>query len=236
MKREHIVERQGKSFVLYAGLLGVAHENGLKSIQTELIQAPSAQNGGIAICRANVVFEKDGQVREFSGIGDAATNNVGPAMQSSLIRMAETRAKARALRDGVNVNVSVLEETAECEVGDSSSQYADASATNRNTRQDRSSPSTREFRTRTGNSGARTPGAGLDAKPAENGTITAAQTNAITSMCIARDIDSIILVKDRFSVDALTELTTLQAGELIRSLSTASRSRVAATVEEAHAV
>jgi hypothetical protein len=37
MKKEFIVERQGKAFVLYAGLLDLAHQNGLKSIRTELV-------------------------------------------------------------------------------------------------------------------------------------------------------------------------------------------------------
>jgi hypothetical protein len=48
--------------------------------------------------------------RVFTGIGDAAPNNVTPAMQTCLVRMAETRAKARALRDAVNIGVAAFEE------------------------------------------------------------------------------------------------------------------------------
>ena len=37
MREEYMIERQGKRFVLYAGLLDEAHERGLRSIETELL-------------------------------------------------------------------------------------------------------------------------------------------------------------------------------------------------------
>src|SRR5205823_6640768 len=46
----------------------------------------------------------------FSGIGDANPSNVAPAMVTCLLRLAETRAKARAMRDAVNVGVAAFEE------------------------------------------------------------------------------------------------------------------------------
>lgn len=110
MRKEFLVERQGKQFVLYAGLLALGHEQGLMSIRTHLIQIPSETNNRVAICSATVVLEKDGVAREFHGIGDAAPNNVAPAMANCTIRLAETRAKARALRDAVNVGLASLEE------------------------------------------------------------------------------------------------------------------------------
>src|SRR5581483_12206540 len=113
LKKEFIVERQGRSFVLYAGLLDLAHQQGLKSIRTELIQVPAESNNRVAISTATVTMEKDGVERVFTGIGDAAPNNVAPAMQTCLIRMSETRAKARALRDAVNVGVAAFEELGE---------------------------------------------------------------------------------------------------------------------------
>ncbi|CAN5124805.1 hypothetical protein BH24ACT19_BH24ACT19_10930 [soil metagenome] len=106
MREEYMIERQGKRFVLYAGLLDEAHERGLRSIETELLQVPNAENGEVAIARA-VVRTEDGK---FSGIGDANPQNVGRAIAPHVIRMAETRAKARALRDAINVGVTALEE------------------------------------------------------------------------------------------------------------------------------
>jgi hypothetical protein len=109
MKREFVINRHGKDYVLYAGLLDAAHQQGLRSIKTELVQVPSAQNGSTAICIAEVTTERG----TFTGIGDADPSNVNRAMVNALIRMAETRAKARALRDAVNVAMVVLEELPE---------------------------------------------------------------------------------------------------------------------------
>ena len=106
MKKEFTVERDGKTFVLYAGLLDEAHQRGLKAITTRLIQPPTPENGNVAICHATVEVEQGA----FTGLGDASPGNVNRMMAPHLIRMAETRAKARALRDAVNVGVTVLEE------------------------------------------------------------------------------------------------------------------------------
>ena len=106
MREEYMIERQGRRFVLYAGLLDEAHARGLRSIETELLQVPGPENGEVAIARA-VVRTEEGK---FSGIGDASPDNVGKAIRPHIIRMAETRAKARALRDAINVGVAALEE------------------------------------------------------------------------------------------------------------------------------
>ena len=67
---------------------------------------PASGNGEVAIVNA-VVRTDDGK---FGGIGDASPENVNRAIAPHLIRMAETRAKARALRDAINVGVTAFEE------------------------------------------------------------------------------------------------------------------------------
>jgi predicted amidohydrolase YtcJ len=106
VREEYMIERQGKRFVLYAGLLEEAHSRGLRSIETELLQIPESENGEVAIVRA-VVRTEDGK---FTGIGDASPENVNRTIAPHVIRMAETRAKARALRDAINVGVTAFEE------------------------------------------------------------------------------------------------------------------------------
>ena len=111
MKKDFLIQRDGKDFVLYAGLLDQAHQEGLKAITTALVQIPNELNGMVAICHATVETEKG----TFTGLGDASPTNVTRMMAPHLIRMAETRAKARALRDAVNVGVTAVEELEDSE-------------------------------------------------------------------------------------------------------------------------
>jgi hypothetical protein len=111
MRDEFMITRQGKQYVLFAGLLDEAHNRGLKGIDTELVQVPTEENGNVAVVKARVEMEgPEGSLRIFSGIGDASPENVGRNIVPHIIRMAETRAKARALRDAVNVGATALEE------------------------------------------------------------------------------------------------------------------------------
>jgi hypothetical protein len=225
MKREFIVERQGRAFVMYAGLLNLAHENGLRSIRTELIQAPTGGNGYVAICAATVVLDKAGNEQIYTGIGDAAENNVGPAMRASLIRMAETRAKARALRDAVNVGVSAFEELNETD----GPEAGPRATRNRSARQDRPMQSDSESTGRAAMSGSGSPRSTTDnAESTASQPITPAQSNAIASLCRPRALDADQLARDKFELASISALTTSQAAELIRTLSAAARMRPAA--------
>lgn len=95
-----------KDVVTYAGLLNLGHDNGLKRIETQLLQFPSEANDFTAVFAATVETEKG----VFKCHGDANPGNVNGRIVPHIIRMAETRAKARALRDAVNIGVVSLEE------------------------------------------------------------------------------------------------------------------------------
>jgi hypothetical protein len=95
-----------KETIAYAEILKLAHEEGLKSIQTEILLQPSEENGRHCIVKATVETERG----HYEGLGDADPGNVEDFLAPHLIRVAETRAKARALRDAVNVGVVSFEE------------------------------------------------------------------------------------------------------------------------------
>ena len=106
INEKFIINLQGKSYVTYEGLLDLAHQNNLKSLQVELIQIPTKDNNMTAICRATATTENE----TYMDIGDASPQSVNSAIVPHLIRMASTRAKARALRDLTNVGMTAVEE------------------------------------------------------------------------------------------------------------------------------
>ena len=95
-----------KEAIAYAEILKIAHEEGLKSIATQLLVTPCEENGRLCIVKAIVEVGRG----RFEGLGDADPGSVEPDFAPHLIRVAETRAKARALRDAVNVGVVSFEE------------------------------------------------------------------------------------------------------------------------------
>lgn len=101
-----IVKLQGKEFILYNGLVDLAHQDGLISLDVELLQSPSKDNEMTAIAKATAKT-KD---KSFTDIGDASPGSVSGMLKPHIIRMAATRAKARALRDLTNIGMTAAEE------------------------------------------------------------------------------------------------------------------------------
>jgi hypothetical protein len=102
-----ITSIKGKDFVVYSGLLDLAHQIGLKSITVEVEQFPGQDNGNEAVCRA-VAQTTSGQM--FVDYGDANPKNTSGIVANHLLRVASTRAKARTLRDMTNIGMTCLEE------------------------------------------------------------------------------------------------------------------------------
>jgi hypothetical protein len=102
-----LVEIRGRKVATYKGLLAKAHSDGLVSITSEVLQFPADANANTCIVLARVVMGDGG---EFTGIGDANPGNVSKNIAPHMIRMAETRAKGRALRDAVNVGTVCQDE------------------------------------------------------------------------------------------------------------------------------
>ena len=104
--KRFFVNLQGKDFVTYEGLLDTAHQQGLTGISTEVIELPSSSNNGRCVMMATATTDTG----RYTGIGDADSNNVNKMISKHIIRMAETRAKARALRDLTNIGMTAVEE------------------------------------------------------------------------------------------------------------------------------
>jgi SWIM zinc finger len=107
---EAVLMIQGKPFVKFEGLLQLAHARGLVVLETTVVSVSLDQ----AVCQATARFQ-DGRV--FTDIGDASPENVAKHLRPHFIRMAATRASARALRRALNVGHCAVEELAGDEVG-----------------------------------------------------------------------------------------------------------------------
>ena len=134
LNEEFIKEIDGKSFVLYSGLLDLAHMKELRSLEVELVQIPSKENDNTCICKATAV-SKNGDT--FTDYGDANPQNCNQKVAKALIRMCCTRAKARALRDFTNIGMTCLEELGD--LNDVAGEERTNAQTNK-TRQQRTSP------------------------------------------------------------------------------------------------
>jgi len=103
--KRFIVNIQGNDFVTYNGLLDMATNNGLQGLT--IVDYHIDWEKKQAHCIVIATF-KDGRV--FEGMGSASMDNVKANMQKNFVEMAHTRAKARALRDALNIDMCSSEE------------------------------------------------------------------------------------------------------------------------------
>ncbi len=111
-KERFVKKLQGKEFILYGGLLELSKQRGLRRITTRVIQIPAKENGMYAVVEAEVETEEG----IFKEVGDASPDSVNRAIRPHILRMASTRAKARAMRDAVGVDMVALEELGDGEI------------------------------------------------------------------------------------------------------------------------
>lgn len=100
---------KGKDAVLYNGLLALAHEDErFGHIEAYITQYPAPENKFTAFARAEI-FDKTGK-RVGMEEADANASNCGKMTAGSFPRMALTRAKGRAFRDFLNIDMVTMEE------------------------------------------------------------------------------------------------------------------------------
>jgi len=96
------IKDHAQPFIKYAGLLVLAHERGLLSIDADW----TLNEEKLSLARATAVF-RDGRV--FKECGDSTPSNA-PRVGEAWRRMSLTRSKARCLRDALGINAVCVEE------------------------------------------------------------------------------------------------------------------------------
>jgi hypothetical protein len=100
----YIANLKGKEYVLYSGLLDLAHRNGLKEMSCEIVHLDRKEQ----FCMVKATIKGDRGT--FVAHGDADPSNTGKMVLSAYIRMAETRAYARCLRIFLGCGMTAKEE------------------------------------------------------------------------------------------------------------------------------
>lgn len=103
----------GESFK-FEGVRSVAQDHGLVGTEIKKLVLPSADNNWTAVVISRVFMkEPDGEIRVYEGVGDANEDNCNSFTKAALVRMAETRAVGRALRNALKIEGLIYEEAAE---------------------------------------------------------------------------------------------------------------------------
>ena len=92
----------------FAGLLQLAHDHGLVALS----EVWTYNDAELSLAHAVALFPDD---RRSEGSGDATPSNVTKKVAPHFRRVALTRAKSRALRDALNIDLVAVEELGEGE-------------------------------------------------------------------------------------------------------------------------
>ena len=109
-----IITQQGSEHVTHEGLIDMAHQDGLALTFTEPVKIPNHDervNGKEPVVFRALVVTRRGI---FTAYGDASHSDT---MVDAIIRMAETRALSRALRQAVNVGSATAPEMPDTDDG-----------------------------------------------------------------------------------------------------------------------
>lgn len=100
------------------GLIALAHEKGIKSMKTKIVQYPSQENQWTCIAATSIIgfdwnpITKQVEEVEYEDFADANPNNCSSMTKSSYIRMASTRSVGRVLRKYTNIDMVCSDEIA----------------------------------------------------------------------------------------------------------------------------
>jgi len=109
LKPEEIIKDPvtGQDYVVLAGLWRLATKKGIKHTRVHAVQVPSDANQNNATVMFEVEFLDE---TSFSALGNSNSNNCKDIYKNYVLTMAESRAKARACRDALNIQICSDEE------------------------------------------------------------------------------------------------------------------------------
>ena len=111
-KNNWIVNRQGKEFITYAGLLFIAHQTGLISVESQPVHEDFEKGRFCFSATVKGIKQINGEsvICTFTDEGDASLKNTTKMIHPHVRRMASTRAIVRALRLYTGVGMTSFEE------------------------------------------------------------------------------------------------------------------------------
>ena len=115
-RKQYIIPIKGKEAILSDGLKKLGHLKGIKSLKTDILQFPNVDNNNLCIVKAELIGYDYDPVQEkiaevsYSAIGDASPANCNRLVATAFVRMAETRAIARVLKNYTDVGIVGVDE------------------------------------------------------------------------------------------------------------------------------
>lgn len=111
----HVVTLQGRKFITFVGLQARLADQGksIVGLAVEVLRDPFAEENyekRWAVVKVTVEIMKGDVIARLSSLGDASMDNVSKALGEATLRMAETRAVARALRIATRAPFTSVEE------------------------------------------------------------------------------------------------------------------------------
>lgn len=111
LTEDELVVKDGRQFVYLKGLERLAKERGIRSKFIDVCATPSKE-APLSVIKVTYKFD-DG--RSYDGVADASDKNCKEKFRVYLTAMAESRAKARALRDAFGISLCSVEEVVDAD-------------------------------------------------------------------------------------------------------------------------
>ena len=105
---KYIVDIKGKKFITYAGLLAEAHSKGLRRLSVMELNVNWEKKSAYCIVEAELMTDKE--IKIIQGVGSGTPENCSSMVKDHFVEMSQTRAKARALRDILNIDMVSVDE------------------------------------------------------------------------------------------------------------------------------